>query len=357
MSPPPLLPAERHYSKWQLLFLLLGLLLLVGMVARVGVRALLAQALGIGWYFVAIVLLFSAVHLLRAFSWRLCLNEPGRGMRFGSLCGLWLAGEAVSHLSFAWSGEAFRALTTRPAISLERGLSAQLVSRVLYAYASLWWVAAGLVLAWQAVGREGTLDSIVFLGTLVTAALLVLTTAALLAGGGTITPLTQWLARLGWQNSLLTPMVNFLRVLESDLAVLAARERRVLGYLLGVNLVAAFAGVVEVYLVLRGLGVPVSLSGSAIIEAFNKLLALCGYFVPGNIGVREAGNVLILQLFGFAAVAGLNLALIRRARALVWVAVGAVVVLRLGLAPWVLSARPAEAVPVDKLAKDVSLPR
>lgn len=346
----------RRWSGWQAGFLLLGLALLVALVARVGWRNLLAQALGIGWYFAAVVVLFGGVHFLRALSWRLCLGEEGRRVTLGSLWGLWLAGEAVSHLSFWWSGEAFRALTTRPAVSVERAVSAQLLLRVIYAYASLWWVVASFLLLWWAVRLEGAVESVMVVATLVSVALLLLATAALVAHERMIAPLANWLERRSGQR-LWERLLSFLRVLESDLRALVGDDTGRRLRLLGWNLLAALAGVAEVYLILHGLGATPTLPQAFVVESLNKALGVFGYLVPGNVGVREAGTMLAVELFGFTAVTGLNLALIRRARILVWVAIGALWLVRqAGTARGFLEPA-AKELPADKLAGKVTSPR
>ncbi|MFQ5817073.1 MAG: lysylphosphatidylglycerol synthase transmembrane domain-containing protein [Terriglobia bacterium] len=343
----------RWWLGLRIFFLLLGLTLLVVLVQRVGMRRVLAQAVGVGWYFAAIVVLFGGVHILRTLSWRLCLNEPGRHIPFWSLWGFWLAGESVSHLSFAWSGEAFRAVATRELVSVEQGLSAQLVSRALYTYASLCWVALGFLLVWWAVRLEGVVYSMMLGGTLASLAILLLATAALLAQGRMVAPLTRWLERRQQRrpHPLRARLVNFLRALESDLAALVGSNRRRFIRLLGWNLLAALAGVAEVYLVLRGLGTAPAPAQAFVIESLEKLLSLGAYLIPGNLGVREGGTILILKLLGLAAVFGINLALIRRARALVWVAVGTLWLVRQGVSPraWVQPA--AEEIPADQLGR------
>lgn len=328
---------ERRWPWRQILFLLLGLVLLMLLIAHVGVHTLLAQARRIGWSFLAIVALFGGVHILRALTWRGCLREQGQRLSFSSVFALWVAGEAVANLSFAWSGEAFRALAAREAIEVERSISALLISRALYVYASLVWITFGLVALCWLVALPGALYMAMLIAAAIAVATLLLATAALMAGGNLLAPITTRLARRG----KLTRLLGFLHILESDLTALWARERRRFAYLLTLNLLAALMGVFEVYLVLWGLGVRQTLLAALVIEGLSKLLAVFAFVVPSNLGVREAGTILILQLFQLTAVTGLNLALIRRARALVWVGVGVLLVIRYGLRPRVLAA-PAE---------------
>ena len=121
-----------------------------------------------------------------------------------------------------------------------------------------------------------------------------------------------------------------LRELRNNLEEISSQRPRDFAYLLAINLLVALVGVAEVWLILYALGSPVSLLEALFIEGFLKLLSGLASFVPGNIGIAEGGIVLILSLLSVSAAAGLAMALVRRARALAWVAVGCVVLLALG---------------------------
>ncbi|MCI0403814.1 MAG: hypothetical protein L0212_09855, partial [Acidobacteria bacterium] len=81
------------------------------------------------------------------------------------------------------------------------------------------------------------------------------------------------------------------------------------------------------------LGVSASVAIALFIEGISKVLSAAAYFVPGNVGVREGAIVLVLRLFELEAALALTLVLVRRARALVWIAVGSVLVALEGLTP------------------------
>jgi hypothetical protein len=81
--------------------------------------------------------------------------------------------------------------------------------------------------------------------------------------------------------------------------------------------------VLEVYLILRFMGARVAVVGAFALEGLTKVINLIGALNPGNLGTYEGGNMLIANMFGVAATAGLTLALCRRARAVFWAGVGA----------------------------------
>ena len=85
--------------------------------------------------------------------------------------------------------------------------------------------------------------------------------------------------------------------------------------------------VLEVYVILRFMGVGIALVGAFALEGLTKVINLVGAVNPGNVGTYEAGNMLIVNMFGVTATAGLTLALCRRACAIFWAAVGAVCII------------------------------
>jgi uncharacterized membrane protein YbhN (UPF0104 family) len=140
----------------------------------------------------------------------------------------------------------------------------------------------------------------------------------------------------------------FVSALEHDLAAAFLHSKRNFARLAGLNFLATFAGVLEVYLILRGLGVEVSLATAFLLEGIGKTLGLFALVVPGNVGVREGGMALIFQLFEMSAALALTLVLARRARALVWVGIGNLVMILHGVSPAALPKRPTTGADTEK---------
>jgi hypothetical protein len=80
----------------------------------------------------------------------------------------------------------------------------------------------------------------------------------------------------------------------------------------------------EAYLMLNALGGAATLQTALVFEAVTKIVNTVGLLVPGRLGVSEGGSALLAGALGFAASHGLSLALMRRARALIWAAAGLV---------------------------------
>jgi hypothetical protein len=82
--------------------------------------------------------------------------------------------------------------------------------------------------------------------------------------------------------------------------------------------------VLEVYLILLFMRAKITLVGAFAMEGLTKVINLVGALNPGNLGTYEGGNMLVANVFGVAATAGLTLALCRRARTIFWAGVGVV---------------------------------
>ncbi|MGH9863693.1 MAG: lysylphosphatidylglycerol synthase transmembrane domain-containing protein [Candidatus Acidiferrales bacterium] len=336
MAPPALPPAGRRtpFDLWRVVFLLLGLGLLFILVRQAGLGSLLQLARQVGWTFPLIVGLYGGVHLLRTVSWRLCLREEGKRLPLGAALNLWIAGEAVAHLSFAWAGEPFRAAATSPAVPAERGLSALIVSRMLYSYASLLLMALSAILCLFLLRLSEALQLVFVSAAVILVALCALPFLGLGRPAPRRTPeLPSAPPAGGLRSSVLARVRNFLRTFRTDLAAVFGHDRRTFLLLLSANFLAALAGVAEVYLVLRSLGTEPSLATALIIEGANKVLAVFAFFIPANLGVREGGTALVLRLFNLSSAVAITLVLVRRARALVWVGIGGLLLLRHGMKP------------------------
>ena len=98
------------------------------------------------------------------------------------------------------------------------------------------------------------------------------------------------------------------------------RTRLCCGIFLG--LVNWFLGAIEVYVVMRLLGVPVSFFEAYIIESVAQMVRMGTFFIPMSIGAQEGALLLIVNTITGSGSAGLALGIIRRLREFIWIAFG-----------------------------------
>jgi uncharacterized protein (TIRG00374 family) len=100
-----------------------------------------------------------------------------------------------------------------------------------------------------------------------------------------------------------------------------------------VHLLGWLAGSLEVYLVLRGLGVETSLGAALAIDAFGTGIKFMAFAIPGALGVLEGGYMLVFAVFGLGSGLGLSFTLVRRLRMLAWSGAGLLILAWLRAAP------------------------
>src|SRR5262249_29270841 len=100
------------------------------------------------------------------------------------------------------------------------------------------------------------------------------------------------------------------------------REPRRFGLSVGWHLAGWMLGILESYLILRALGLPVSLGTATVIDSFGSGIGFAAFLVPARLGAQEAGDVAIFTALGFGAPTALAFSLVRRLREALWAAIG-----------------------------------
>ena len=84
--------------------------------------------------------------------------------------------------------------------------------------------------------------------------------------------------------------------------------------------------VFEVYITLQLLGFVPRVGAAYIIESLIKVINFAFAFVPGTIGVYEAGSGIILRTLGYATAVGVALAIVRKGAIIFWTVIGVFVI-------------------------------
>jgi lysylphosphatidylglycerol synthase-like protein len=294
-----------------------GAAALVLIVRHIGAAAIAALIRQVGWSFWLATLIYAAHTALRGVAlWQTL--PPGTiplltvvGIRFGTegLEMLTLTGPLLAEPAKAW-------LLHRRGLDGAEATGAVAAEYLLYNLAAAWMAAAGISLL-LARGPLPRLLRIPAEAMLVGVALLTLgCLVAGLTGKGMIAPLVGWVARVVAPRHALVAATRVAAAEAMMVAVLHDNPRRLVA-VLGVELASHGLLAWEVALVLHALHLPAGLTTAFIIEGAVKCVNTTFFFVPGQIGVSEGVYAVLLPLLGFPAAAGVTLALVRRARALV----------------------------------------
>ncbi len=306
----------------------LGIALLVYLVRRTGVAPILEGAREVGWGFLGIVALGGLRFAARAVAWGRSIEAPWR-LTFPAAFAATLSGDAlgnVTPLSVIVS-EPAKVAFVRPVVPLGPAASALAIENFLYSLTVAVVIALGMIamlLAFDLTEPLRTISAVslaTMLGLLVAAIWMIGRRLAVvspvldrLAGGRAV----RWIARV--------------RLLEARTFELYERRRGRLVPVLALEAVFHAAGVAEVYLTLWLLtGTAPTLLIAFLLESVNRVITVVFKFVPLRVGVDEAGTALFTNVLGLGTATGVTLALVRKARVIVWVLVGLALLVRRGL--------------------------
>jgi uncharacterized protein (TIRG00374 family) len=288
----------------------------------------------VGWP-LAFVLLPTAVAMtLDARGWQMILRTLGQSLRYGSMVELRMSVEAVvlSLPGGALAGEALKMalLNRRADVPLTTGGASLALTKAcligaesLYILIAAAWVGITVLLG---VGPTATWPLWVAVAGATITALTSGTLFAVLHGA-------TWASRISRLLRAL-PSARLRRWAEDRTAHFEELDRSAAGFF-GAPLRARamcvlpfllewFTEGAETLLILRCLGVPLSVGSVLLLDATGSLLRAMAFFVPGGLGVQDAAQIVLLRALGVpdAAAAGAALIFIKRTKEVFWVVTG-----------------------------------
>src|SRR5882762_5354696 len=315
---------KRSIAWMQAVAFVLGALLLVYVIRKVGVQPIFSALGRVGFGFFLVVAINGLRHVLRTVAMSLSVSPEHRRFSFLQAFAARLGGESMSFLTFAGPllGEATKVAMLRKRVPLVHGVPALVVDNLLYNLSVVLVIFGGAVLMLfaypvPAVAREVLIiiAAMAFLGLIATA----LATRRRVT---LITNLIDSLGRRGFKPRFLRTRRHHIYRVELTVYGFYKRRRAAFFSMIGLDLTSHATSVLEVYVTLKMLGFVPQVAAAYIIESLTKVINFAFGFVPGTIGVYETGNGIILRTLGYTAAIGVALGIVRKASIVFWTIIG-----------------------------------
>jgi pimeloyl-ACP methyl ester carboxylesterase len=303
-----------------------GLFLFAYTLRETGVETVADGFRRVGSAFAVILLLSGLRFAARAWAWVLC-TEPPHALRLRDTFPALVSGDALGNLTplGLFVSEPTKAAFVRDRVSLMNALSGIAVENLFYILTVAAMIAGGTIalLAMFEVPAALYVTSLVAL-----AGMLFFLVVTLALVSGRVRPLTRILTALERRSlapSALACRTGKLQTLEDRVYTFARRHASRPGPILLLEFGYHAAGVAETYLTLAMLlpaSTPPTVLGAFLLESLNRLINVVFKFVPMRLGVDEAGTGLLTQVLYGSSALGVTLAVVRKARMLVWTGVG-----------------------------------
>src|SRR2546421_5792353 len=320
--------ARRSIAWLQAVAFVLGALLLVYVIRKVGVQPIFSALGRVGFGFFFVVAINGLRHVLRTIAMSMSVPPEHRRFTFMQAFAARLGGESMGFLTFAGPllGEATKVALLRKRVPLVHGVPALVVDNLLYNLSVVLVVFGGAVLMLFAypvppVAREMLIiiAAVAFLGLI----------AAAMATRKRVTLLTNVidrLARRGFRPNFLRSRRHHIYRIELTVYGFYKRRRAAFFSMMALDIASHVASVFEVYITLRMLGFEPRVGAAYIIESLTKVINFAFAFVPGTIGVYETGNGIILRTLGYTTAIGVALAIVRKAAIIFWTVIGLLII-------------------------------
>jgi len=297
---------------------------------RIGPDAIWSAFATLSWRLL-LVLVFPTglVVIADTLAWHYAFPRPPRS--FGRLLGIRLAGDAVNLATPTASvgGDLVKAYLLRPRVPLREGLASVIADKTTGVLSQVLALGGGMVAVALLLPSPRavltTSAAALALEVVCLVGFIAIQLKGAIGGGGRL------MAKLSMspgpeRQAMLDGMDRMLRALYLERTPSLAISA--IWHLVGFTL-----GTIEIYLVVRFLGVPISPMAAFAIGALGSAVKFFSFMVPASLGALEGGNVAIFSAFGLGGAVGLTYTLVRRLRELVWIAAGFLASHLVSLAP------------------------
>jgi hypothetical protein len=301
-----------------------GALLFLWSIRTAGASAVGDGVSRVGWWFVVICLLGGLRYLVRAVAWRMCLDEPRR-LPLSAALGAAVMGDALGNVT------PFGVLISEPSkvafvqrrLGAGSAISAVTIENLFYiaSVVIVFVCGTGALLLSFDVGIALRRTAYVMLGAAVGFALvtMVVLMRRVRIAGALMAALESWppLRRAAGDRRAAVATI------EDQVFGFASRHPGRMPWLLALEAAYHIAGVTEIWLTVTLItGGPIAFITAFVLEFVNRTITIAFQFVPMWIGVDEAGTGAVATALHLGGAAGVGLALVRKARVVVWTGLG-----------------------------------
>jgi len=311
------------------ILLAVGLIFLSLLVWNIGPRNVYEAASTLGPAALLAVLIPSVImYVIEAYGWKLVLGPSASAVPFWRLLTIRTAGEVVNMTTPTayLGGEPLKAyLLKQHHVPITEGVASVIIAKTTLTIAEVFYILIGIAVGFLILGTGGSV------GQTITAAVVSVTVLVCSIAGfvfiqqrGLFASMLSIVKKLGLRVQVLETQEEHLRSIDQTILSFYRHHREAFALSTGVCLFGWLAESLEVFVIISCLGDTASLGSVISIGALAALIKGGTCFIPGSLGAQDAGNLLLLQAFGYSDVTGMTFALLRRFREVVWIGIGLV---------------------------------
>ena len=309
------------------ILLAIGLIVLSLLVWHIGPANIYQAATQLGPTALLAILIPSLImYVIEAYGWKLVLGPSAQAVPFWRLLTIRTAGEVVNMTTPTayMGGEPLKAyLLKQYNVPMAEGAASVVIAKTTLTIAEVFYILVGIAVGFLILGAGSSAGQTIT-AAVVSVAVLVCSIAGFvfIQQRGLFASMLSIVKKLGVRIQVLEAQEKHLRSIDQTILNFYRHHRGAFSLSTGVCFFGWLAESLEVFVILYLLGESANLWSVISIGALAALIKGGTFFIPGSLGAQDAGNLLLLQAFGYSDVTGITFALLRRFRELVWIGIG-----------------------------------
>ncbi|MCP4267886.1 MAG: flippase-like domain-containing protein [Candidatus Brocadiaceae bacterium] len=328
----------KNRRRLKLLFLFIGCAILFALIYKVGPLSIYHQLSLLRWKILFLLLPYMLVFILDTLGWKYAFRNSK--ICFKDLFVIRLAGESVNLIvpSATFAGEPVKAyFLKKHNVPMVDGMASVVISRAIMTISQIIFVMIGVVLLLYKLNVSGSrLTSsiaIILLG------IPIIVFIVFIQKHGLFTFLLKLLRMFRIKIRYIEDKEDKLRELDKNIYQFYRHNKKkafssFIYYFLG-----WLAGLIEVFLILYFLNIPIDTITTYIIESLSTVAKGVTSFIPGSVGGQEGGIIAIFASLKLGSSIALTFGILRRFRELIWTGIGLFILSKL---EWSIADQPTD---------------
>jgi uncharacterized membrane protein YbhN (UPF0104 family) len=319
-------------SKIQNLFMLIGAIAFVLMIYKIGIRTITDNLLKIEWWIIPILALWVLVYLLNTLSGLMIINnlENLRHIGFFQLYKITLSTFAINTATPMGliGGEPYKIIELSPYLGSNKATSSVILFSAMHFLAHFIFWMLSITLTLVIIPLDLTWK--IALSTSFIICLLLFNLTLKGCNKGIINSVFKCVKRLPPLEHIVTKFIeknkNNIQIIDSQIKGLQNNNPTIFYATLIIELAARIISCTELYFLFIAYQTPIKFIDCILIMAFTSLLANILFFMPLQIGTREAGFILSMKLLGLSPTLANTIRIVTRIRELFWMIIGIILI-------------------------------
>lgn len=303
--------------------LIVGTILLLYLVRRIGVDTIVSNIYALGWWFVPILFISAISYMLYTVAWMQFLHRLSEGIGFWELFRIKMTGEAVNTLTPAnfVGGDPMRIYLLRKNFPFSEGAASVVVDRTLHSISVLLVIVIGIIVSFLSIkALPGNIKFGIPIALVVSIGFMAF--IFIHQRRGFFGLVLNACRKLGIKREFSENTVRKFMELDSHIVDFYNENHKGFAIALSCHIAGRFLGVLEIYAIGRAVSPSFTFFAALVLSALAPMVNAVFAFVPGAIGILEGAFSGVLYLMHMDPSIGITIQIAKRIRSAFWIALG-----------------------------------